>query len=123
MKKLLDDSRCQIQVLELNSLDMNENTGLKLINSLKNLRKLKHLSLKKNTFTASFLETLAREIQNLRSLTILNLSHCSITDDDFEVFCENLTDSNVLELDISWNELSTLACADLRKLLEKNSNI
>ena len=104
-------------------MDMNENTGLKLINSLKNLRKLKHLSLKKNTFTASFLETLAREIQNLRSLTILNLSHCSITDDDFEVFCENLTDSNVLELDISWNELSTLACADLRKLLEKNSNI
>ena len=62
LKKLLDDSRCQIQVLELNSLDMNESTGLKLITSLKNLKKLKHLSLKKNTFTASFLGTLATEI-------------------------------------------------------------
>ena len=90
LKKLLDDKKCKRSVLELNSLNMSENTSLQLITSLKNLKHLKQLSLKKNNLTGSFIETLAVEIQSLRTLTILNLSHCEITDDIFQKFSEGL---------------------------------
>ena len=68
LQKLFDDKQHQTEVLELNSLNMNENASLKLITCIKNLTNLRHLSLKKNTFTISFMETLAKEIQNLRAL-------------------------------------------------------
>ena len=69
------------------------------------------------------MESLAQLVHGADSLTALNLSHCALADETLGAFVKNIESSNLQELDLSWNKLTTKTCADLRSVLEKSPKL
>lgn len=64
------------------------------------------------------MSNLAETIKAIQTLTSVNLSQCSITDDIFSEFIINLGFTNLAELDVSRNKLTNTSCSDLRDFLK-----
>ena len=107
----------------MSAIGINENTDCNLLNTIEQIKNLQTCSFSRNICSLSFISTMAQKVKASKTLTSLDLSQCAISDEILSELIINLGTTNLNELNISRNKITTASCTELKDFLEMNHRI